>query len=540
MLRIVGLNWDQGYHLHPDERFLTMVALDIQWPQSISQYFDTSISPLNPHNKSFDFFVYGLWPVLLVKAVSQAIMLHDYSSLNLVGRVLSAIVDTATVLVIYKTVLYLARRRLSAFLASATYSLFVLPLQLSHYFATDPYLNFCLALTLYLLTIFLSVTRPWRQAILIGLTFGLAVSAKVSAVLFAPIIVLGFVIHLFRFRALRPLFFSGLIMSVVIFVTLHLFYPYLFSGFFTPNPKLLANWQQLKFLEVPSPHFPPSVQWADTQKFIFPLLNLFFVGLGPVWSLVFVAAIISQKWIRNSGLWLVLTWTLLLFLLQGSQAIKPLRYLLPIFPGLAIMIGFYLGHLPKRVILFTLLIGSVWGLGFLSVYTHPHPRVAASEWMYKNIPAGTTISCDLWDDCLPLSNRSYTLIETRPFDPDSTQYLSKLSQIQYLAISSNRTYGSVTHKPDFYPQTSVFYTDLFSSKAGFKKIAEFTSRPGFAIPGIHFCFTPPILDYGRVAGISCDTPGIWLVDDFVDESFTVYDHPRVTIFEKTSSLEPKI
>jgi hypothetical protein len=47
-LRLSGLDWDQGQHLHPDERFLTMVATDIRWPRSLAAYFDTGHSPLNP------------------------------------------------------------------------------------------------------------------------------------------------------------------------------------------------------------------------------------------------------------------------------------------------------------------------------------------------------------------------------------------------------------------------------------------------------------------------------------------------------------
>ncbi|KKR67231.1 MAG: putative membrane protein [Microgenomates group bacterium GW2011_GWA2_40_6] len=62
-LRIYGLNWDGGFHLHPDERFLTMVASDIKLPSSISQYFSTAASPLNPGNyPSYQFFVYGTFP----------------------------------------------------------------------------------------------------------------------------------------------------------------------------------------------------------------------------------------------------------------------------------------------------------------------------------------------------------------------------------------------------------------------------------------------------------------------------------------------
>ncbi len=41
-LRFTGVDWDDGHHLHPDERFLTIVVNDIKWPESdfISSYFD--------------------------------------------------------------------------------------------------------------------------------------------------------------------------------------------------------------------------------------------------------------------------------------------------------------------------------------------------------------------------------------------------------------------------------------------------------------------------------------------------------------------
>ena len=40
--RLYGVNWDQNQHLHPDERFLTMVATGISWPKDIYKYLDTA------------------------------------------------------------------------------------------------------------------------------------------------------------------------------------------------------------------------------------------------------------------------------------------------------------------------------------------------------------------------------------------------------------------------------------------------------------------------------------------------------------------
>ena len=67
-VRLYGLNWDQSQHLHPDERFLTMVATDIRLPSSLWQYFDNAKSPLNPYNyPQYQFFVYGTFPLFLTK-----------------------------------------------------------------------------------------------------------------------------------------------------------------------------------------------------------------------------------------------------------------------------------------------------------------------------------------------------------------------------------------------------------------------------------------------------------------------------------------
>ncbi|MDO8741665.1 MAG: hypothetical protein Q7J11_00795, partial [Candidatus Roizmanbacteria bacterium] len=56
-IRIFAINWDHGFHLHPDERMLIMVADRINFFKN-----------LNP-----DFFNYGSLPIYLLKGLSQLI-----------------------------------------------------------------------------------------------------------------------------------------------------------------------------------------------------------------------------------------------------------------------------------------------------------------------------------------------------------------------------------------------------------------------------------------------------------------------------------
>ena len=49
-LRFWGVSWDSYTHLHPDERFITMVGTDLKLPSSLGQYFNSDQSPMSPYN----------------------------------------------------------------------------------------------------------------------------------------------------------------------------------------------------------------------------------------------------------------------------------------------------------------------------------------------------------------------------------------------------------------------------------------------------------------------------------------------------------
>lgn len=239
----------------------------------------------------------------------------------------------------------------------------------------------------------------------------------------------------------------------------------------------------------------------------------------------------KQITVNNFGLILLLLATIPFFAYQSFQFVKTLRYFYPIYPFLSILSAYFFvkvyqvlqGKLPKRFLLglliATISVLLVWPLSFISIYSKPHSRIAASEWIYENIPTGSNISCEHWDDCLPLSlgnnnarTRNYETITLELFNPDSPTKWNKISEqlkkVDYLILSSNRLWGSIPKVPEKYPIASKFYTDLLSNNLDFEKIAELTSYP-----------TLPLFN-------------LQIPDDSADEQFTVFDHPKVMIFKK--------
>ena len=622
-LRFTGLDWDEHQHLHPDERFLTMVENSLQWPKSLGEYFDTAVNPLNPYNLGHGTYVYGLFPVVMAKFIGQVIGKTGYDGIYLAGRGMAAVFDMLCIVLIF-----LAGRRLYdarvGLLGALLLALSVLNIQQSHYFTVDTSTTLFVTLALYL-AVRVAQRGGWRSILLLGVAFGLAVSSKISVLSFLLIIGLAYCLRLLaqwqeapeRPRALvdirrrlgrllmsfrvepdgacAPISAgerlllqaaraagSMLIVLIVAFLVFRLVQPQAFlgPGFF--NFKLNPKWQQdmdsARKMVAGQIDYPPSHQWTAREPVWYMLKNMVLWGLGvplglTVWaSWALMAYELYRQTSSNSpqskrGLELVWkrkwahllpwVWMTFTFFYQSIQFVKTVRYLLPIYPTMALMAGYGLVWLwdwakaaahgqppiepvegqcaqnPARIwwrrwvrpvatgLILVVVLGTVfWALAFTSIYTRPVTRVAASRWIYGHIPAGSSITFEVWDDPVPLNidghnaSAEYNHVRMDLYWEDipekREQLYAQLEQAEYIALTSNRLYGSIPRLPTRYPMTTRFYEALFSGELGYERLITFTSRP-------------------RLLGLEIN-------DDNSDESFTVYDHPKVDIFKKRADF----
>lgn len=556
-LRIYGLNWDQNQHLHPDERFLTMVLTEIKLPSSLSDYFNTSTSPLNPYNyPNYQFFVYGTFPLFLTKILAVLLNLDSYNQIVLLGRFLSAFSDSLIIIFLYLISKdFFKSKSKHVYIASFLYATTVLPIQLSHFFAVDTFLNLFLVISFYFSILYFQ-KKHIKHSLFSALFFGLALSSKISALYFAPLFV---ALHLFsipkiNLNNLTKLIPLAIVYALISFLSFRVFQPYAFVSFLKPNPKFLENLKTLQSFSEPNGLFPPSVQWLSITPYLFPLKNIFFWGLGIPISLAFIFYLISflrsKKYLQNLPQIIILIFILSYIFYQASIFTPALRYFLPIYPLIILLSSYYLSKFKKTFIIKSVIIYQIlFAFCFISIYSRPHSRVQASQWIYQNISPGSVITNEYWDDPLPLylpgrDPNTYQGIMLPLYDGDSQQKWSvlrpQIDSANYLIMSSNRLWGSIPKVPHLYPQTSQFYRDIFNQQTNFKLATKFVSYPGISLSFLNKCYYfgptnyPSVYNNWFEVDSNCNYPGIYLRDDTADESFTVYDHPQVLIFSATT------
>lgn len=524
--RVYGLSWDSGTHLHPDERFLSLVSEEISIPTNIFDYFNPSKSTLNPYNTKYKFFVYGSFPLTINKFFTVLFDFNNYDNFYLFGRFLSAFLDTLIVLLIYKVCEILEKNlnlsKRIKYYASFFYTVMVLPIQLSHFYTNDIFLNFFCFLSFYFAIKFYFYKKN-KYLLYSALVFGFSIGTKINALLFV-FLPLFFIIFdkKINLQKIKSVFLKTIIFIFVSYIGIRIADPKFFQNHnvfdLRINSIFLENLFELNSFNS-SIFYPPGVQWIN-KPIWFPLVNMAFFGMGIFMFLLSLIGLWKFFKNKNIELKIIWIWFISIFIFLSFQHVKTLRYFIYLYPFLAIFTGFGFDFFHKfnmkyrMVLLFLILI---WPISFLNIYTKPNPRVEASKWINDNFPNNSIILTEYWDDSLPLfvkDEKHFNNIQIPVFDKDTDEKWNNLISTfeigDYLILSSNRGYGSILSASEQYPKMADFYQKLFLDKLNFKKIKEFNSYPT-----LNLFFTK-----------------IEFRDDWAEEAFTVYDHPKVLIFQK--------
>ena len=321
---------------------------------------------------------------------------------------------------------------------------------------------------------------------------------------------------------------------------------------------------------------PPSEQWANRPAIIFPLVNMVFWGMGLPLGIAAWSGFAWAVWrvFRPGHGWrahaLPLIWVGGYFLYMGTRWVKSIRYFLPIYPFLCLLAAWALAELwwqarhsrqagtwvdvarPRRLLFpgLTLLAWAVVTLGTLTwanafvkaVYLDGHTRIRASHWIYENVPKGSVISNENWDESVPLPMDGYNpfgdlyqgmTMEVRWFDDEHKKemFLENLPLVDYIFVPSQRGIWSISRIPRTYPMTMEYYRALFDGRLGFDQVAMFTAP--IQIGPLEISDVGGTIAWGR-------PPALPLFDGSIfgaEEAFSIYDHPPVWIFKKRADFD---
>jgi hypothetical protein len=116
------------------------------------------------------------------------------------------------------------------------------------------------------------------------------------------------------------------------------------------------------------------------------------------------------------------------------------------------------------------------------------------------------------------------------------RFVNTLAQGDYIFVTSNRQWASVTRIPERFPLTTEYYRLLLGCPAGqdviwcynVAKPGQFQGKLGYELVKVFESY--PTLEIPRLFK--------WEINDqFAEEAFTVYDHPKVLIFRKSQDYK---
>lgn len=456
--RLNWVNWSQGTNLHPDEYGLTNTLTQLAIPKTSSDYFNTRISPLSPYQK-YDLngnptnpgpdnrMRWGQFPLFIIRLAGEISGNTGYGEIRLLGRSLSAVADTFSLLFIFLIGLKLYGRRVGL-LAAALSALAVMQIQQAHFMTVDNFGGMFTTLAMFacvriaqkpllsrtsagsagISTAYTLTPGVWAWVLLFGAAFGMALACKVNLLPIGGMLLIAAFISiadlklrnqndLWRIFGVTGAFIALAILSAG--AVFRLTQPMSFratsgdTGLFSlqPNPDWVDSMKVASAESSGEGGGPPGEQWAHRPAIVFPLVNMLLWGLGLPLGLAAWSAFGAALWqvLRSGRNWqshlLPLVWVGGYFLFMGTRWVKSVRYFLPIYPFLCLLAAWGLialwkwalepGHIQKRPLRlvfaaialgFTILGTLAWASAFTqAVYQTDHTRIQATRWIFQNI-----------------------------------------------------------------------------------------------------------------------------------------------------------
>lgn len=498
VLRFLGLNWDHGRGLHPDENNLVNAALTLG--------IDGRLLP--------EFHAYNdlaLWlPRLLALPFCEA---SDRACLALVARTLSAAFSLAMIPLAAGIAARIATpdRRNHAALAAALAMAMSPPLvQWAHFGTTESAIGLLVLLLWFIALRWQTGDLTDRQlAILGGVALGVGFGFKTTALAIAVIPVTAL--------ALSPLAIGQRVRVLALFAAVLAIQALAFA----PSVILAtADWLAIMRFENGVVQGTVPVFWTEqfhgATNGVFELRQLWSLtsGAGLLLALTGLALLPRDRWrLALPGLAFAVLYAALTF---GWHA-KFVRYLAPLIPVILVLAGLgvaqILARVPSRTAQATALTGlalmAMAGIDSASAYLRPDPRVDAETRLMALARPGHSVVVEPRDlpQTGPLPRVTLPLVDGQA----SPQTLAApLAGAEWLILASRRNWEVLPRQPGAAPVLCAYYAGLADGSLGYVPMLR-SDRSGV---------------FGRLFA-----PGL-----SAEETRVVFDRPEVFVFRNTAHL----
>jgi YYY domain-containing protein len=374
-----------------------------------------------------------------------------------------------------------------------------------------------------------------------GFAFGMALASKVNIFPLALLLPGAFAVrHLERHQGLaldsiKPEYWYWILVCLVVgglaaVISFRIFQPYAFNGIGVSS-QWIANIQEQRVQAKGDADLPWNLQWAK-RSHLYSFGNLTIWGLGLPLGLLAWAGFLLMGWRIFKGEWrhaLLWGWTALYFLWQSLQFNPTMRYQLPIYPLLCMMAAWFVFDLAglnvqtfkrsnARTVLAAFIgitvvaLTAAWAFAFHSIYLRDEPRMAASRWIFQNVPGPINLRIETGQDGATPYNQPLpfpTGINIQPSMPYQTSFIAKsdgvLKEILLGHVAAypeevpSQLHLSILQNPnDTLPLASTFTNSSQDVVTALSQTATFGLPPALAANQIYYLKLETTTPDGRV------------------------------------------